>query len=101
MYFVDEEDGTVGGEKPVGFGSFYDLSNILHTAGHGTQRVEGRLQFVGNNLCQRGLTDSRRSPKNEGGDASGINHVAQDSTWSNQVLLSDVVVQRAWTQSFC
>ena len=99
--FIDEQDGAGGVEEAVLLGTVHHLAHVLHTARHGRQRVEGRLQLVGNNRGQRGLAHSRRSPQDETGDAPRLYHAAQHGSLADQMLLADVVVERRRAHSFC
>ena len=52
------------------------------------------------NLRQRRLANTRRSPKDKRRDMSCIDHLPQDSTLAYQMLLPDIVVECARTKSF-
>ena len=101
MDFVDEQDGTGGIEKTVLLGSVYHFTNVLHATGDSRQRVERCLQLMGYDAGQCGLTHSRWSPKDETRDPPRLYHPAQHSPLTDQMLLSDVVVERRWAHSFC
>ena len=68
-------------------------AHLLHAAGHGTQSVKRSFQLVGDDLCQGGLPHARRSPQDEGGDMPRVYHLAQNSSRTYQMLLSDIVVK--------
>ena len=90
--FVNEKDGVGLGKEPVVLGTVDHVAHVFHTAGHGAQRIERGFQLVGNDLCQCRLTHSRRSPQDEGGDASCIDHLAEHCSRSDQMFLADVFV---------
>ena len=101
VYLVNEQDGACRRKEAVALGPFDDLAHILHAAGHGAQGVEGRLQAVGNDLRQSGLSHAGRPPQDEGGNAAGVYHPPQDGPLAHQMLLADVFVQGLRTKSFC
>ena len=100
MDFVDEEDGRRGGEEAVVLCPVDDVAHVFHAAGDGTQGVEGNLELMCDDLRQRGLPHTRRSPEDERGYPSCVNHLAQDGPLAHQMFLPDVFVERAWAHSF-
>ena len=101
MDFVDKQNWTGVVEESVALGFLNDLAHILHTAGYGTERIEGSFELFGNDCSQCGFAHSRRSPKNETGDTFGLNHLTQNTTLANQMWLANIVVKRRRTHTFC
>ena len=88
-------------DDPYALGEGTDwVEAIFDTTGHGAQRVERCLQTVCDNLRQRGLAHSWRAPKYERRNVPRLNHSAEHSALAHQMLLADVVVKGARTQSF-
>jgi hypothetical protein len=101
--FVDEQDGGVrlGIEKPVVLGFLDDFPHVLDARTYCTQCIERTLQLVGDDARQGRLAHAWRPPQDKGGDVAGIDHLAQDRTLSDQVFLTDVIVQFPGTEPFC
>ncbi len=59
------------------------------------------LQLMRNNPRQCSLTYTRRTPQDERRQIATLNHLSENGTFTNQVLLSYVVVQRPRTHPFC
>ena len=98
---VDKQDGRCLVEEAPFLSLLNDVANVLDATGHSRERVERRLQSVGNDLRQRGLAHTRWSPEDKRRDAPGVNHPSQHRPFSYQMTLPDVVIERAGTQSFC
>jgi hypothetical protein len=79
----------------------YNIVDILHTGSDRTQCIKRSFQLVGYDLRQRGLPHPRRPPEDKGGDASRVDHLAQDSPRPHQVFLTYIIVQCLRTQTFC
>ena len=62
MDLVDEEDGRSRREKAVLTRLLDDFAYVFDATRHSGKRVEGSLQFVGDDLGQGCLADARRSP---------------------------------------
>ena len=77
-----------------------DLAHILYATGNGRKGVEGDLQGLGYYLRQSSLAHSRRSPENKRGYAPCVYHLAQHGTLAYQMLLSDIIGERARSHSF-
>jgi hypothetical protein len=54
--------------------------------------VEGAMQRIADDHRQGGLADARRTPKDHAGDVAALYQCAKNSTLSDKVLLSDIVV---------
>ena len=101
MDFIDEKNRRSGLKERLTLGALNDFTHVLHSAVNGREGEEGEVADVGNDFGERGLPHPRRSPKDEGGDASPVQHAAQDAAFADKVFLSDVVVQSDGTKSFC
>ena len=101
VYLVDEEDGRLRVEEVLAAGLLDDIAHVLHAGGHGRERVEGHVKLMGDHHCQRRFAHAGRPPKDEGRDASALYHATQDGAFTDQMLLSDVVVKRTGAHSFC
>ena len=55
---------------------------------------------MGYNLRQRRLAYARRPPKDKRRNPSCIDHFPQDGPLAYQMLLPDIVIERARTESF-
>ena len=99
--FIDEEDGAVGIEEPAFLGTLDDLTHLLDTRSDRTQGIERRFQLVGNDVSQGGLSHARRPPQDERRDMSGVDHLPEHGTRTDQMFLADVVVERPRAHSFC
>ena len=101
MDFVDEKNGRHCAEKLPALGLGYDLAHLLHSTRDGTEGEKGGFQLCRDDLGQSGFAHARRSPQDEGRDASAGNHVAQHGAGADQVLLADIGVERKRAQTFC
>ena len=99
--FVDEQDRRRRVEEVLLAGRFDHFAHILDPRRNGRQREEGAFEFRGHDLSQRGLPHPRRPPEDKGGDASRVDHLAQDSPRPHQVFLTYIIVQCLRTQTFC
>ena len=97
---VDEEDRRCLVEETALLRLLDDVADILDATCDGRQGVEGSLKPVGDDLGQGGLTHTRGSPEDKRRDASCLDHLPQDGPLAHQMLLSDIVVQSARTESF-
>ena len=68
---------------------------------HGGERVERSLHLRGDNLGECGLANAWRSPQDERGDVSRLNHLAEYASFSDEVFLSDIFIERLRSQAFC
>ena len=101
MDFIDEKNGTLLTEESVLPGLFDHFTHVLHSAAHSGKRIERGIKSMSYDFGQGGLPHPGRSPKDEGSNMSGINHLTQHGSRADQMLLSDIVVQRRGTHSFC
>ena len=101
MDFINEQDGAGLREKTVASRLLYHIAHILHTGSDRAQCIKRSFQLVGYDLRQRGLPHPRRPPEDKGGDASRVDHLAQDSPRPHQVFLTYIIVQCLRTQTFC
>ena len=100
MDLVDEEDRRCFVEETAFLRLLDDVADILDATCDGRQGVKGSLKPVGDDLGQGGLTHTRGSPEDKRRDASCLDHLPQDGPLAHQMLLSDIVVQSARTESF-
>ena len=98
---VDEQNGRRGSEKAAVPGPFNHLAHVFHPAGNGAQRIERRLQHVGDDVSQGGFSHARRPPQDERRNSASLNHLAQHRALSHQVTLPHIFVERARAHSFC
>ena len=101
MDFINKKDRTRLIEETTGACLLNDIAYILHPTGHRTECIERSLQLVGDNLCQGCLSHPRRSPKDKRRDAPRINHLAENSPLTHEVLLPDIIIQRLGAQTLC
>ena len=101
MNLIDEQDGRSLVEETTLLGLVDDLPDILYATGHRTERIKRGLHPMGDDLGQCGLAHTRRSPKDERGDATGIDHTTQNGPFSHQMTLADILIESCRTHSFC
>ena len=81
-------------------GRFDHFAHILDPRRNGRQREEGAFEFRGHDLSQRGLPHPRRPPEDERRDVARLQKLAENAVAAHQMLLPDVVVERAGTEAF-
>ena len=101
MNLVDKQNRIRGVEEPLAFGFLNDLPHLFDSGRDRAQGIKGTLQLSGDNHGKGGFPHSRRSPQDERGDGSGIDHLPQDLARPHQMLLSHIIVQRLGTHPFC
>ena len=98
--FVDEQDRRRRVEEVLLAGRFDHFAHILDPRRNGRQREEGAFEFRGHDLSQRGLPHPRRPPEDERRDVARLQKLAENAVAAHQMLLPDVVVERAGTEAF-
>ena len=100
MNLINKQDRRSRIEESATLRSLYHLAHILYATGNGRKGVERDLQGLGYDLSQSSLAHSRRSPENKRGYAPCVYHLAQHGTLAYQMLLSDIIGERARSHSF-
>ena len=100
MNLINKQDRRSRIEESATLRSLYHLAHILYATGNGRKGVERDLQGLGYDLSQSSLAHSRRSPENKRGYAPCVYHLAQYGTLTHQMLLSDIIGERARSHSF-
>jgi len=96
---IDKEDRCRVVEKTGVLRLINHLPHILHPRVDRAQLVKGSFHCVGNNIGQRGLTHSGRTPENNGGNPARVNHPAQYGSLTDQMFLADKFIEGLWTES--
>ncbi len=102
---IDEQDGARVHLRGLRGGDHH-LLDLLDAAHHGGKLDEGGLGGLGDDLGQRGLAHSRRTPQNHGAGPRSVELVAFDLhaqrfAGANQVLLAAQLIQRARAHPLC
>ena len=95
---VDEDDGPRA-VLPRAFGVGHDLLDFFDPGEHGGELDELRLGHVRDDLGERGLARARRPPEDQRAGIVAIDLRAQRLARSDQVLLTDVLVERSRTHA--
>ena len=91
---IDEEDGGgSAGEEGIAAGLVDHLAHLFHPGTDGAEGEEFAVQGLGDDAGEGGLSDPGRAPKDEGGQGAGLDHAPQDTTFPDQVLLADILIQ--------
>ena len=96
MDFIDEEDGTYRRAEDatlLALDALQHFAHILHARMNGTQRIEGGVEAVGDDLRQGRLAHPRRSPEDERRETLLLEHRAEDALRSDQMGLTEVVLE--------
>ncbi len=96
---IDKENGPrseAGGFLRVR----HHLLDLLDAAQHRGEFNETGLRSLGDDLGQRGLADSGRAPQNHGSRIVALDFYAQGHAGTEQLLLANVLIQRAGTHAF-
>ncbi len=99
MDFINEEDGPRS-EAGCFFRVDHDLLDFFDAAHHRGKFDEAGLRGFGDDLGQGGLTDSGRTPENHGTGIVALDFHPQGLAWAEQVLLANIVLQRARAHAF-
>ena len=91
---VHEDDGPFP-ELPVALGLLHHRADLLDPAGDGGKVDEFRLCGVGDDPGQGGLSHPRWPPEDHGRDLVPFDQLAKDLSRPQQMLLPDVLCQRA------
>ena len=92
--FIDEEHGgEPAGEDGTAAGFFDDVTDILHTRTDGGKGEEIPRKGAGDDVGQRRLSDTGRSPEDKGGEIAALDHFPEDTAGPDKVLLTDIIVQ--------
>ena len=101
MDLINEKYCTTAGEQWRVPCLFNDLTYLLDTSRHGIERIEGTVERIGYDAGNGCLASSRRPPHDEREDSAGVYHTTQYSPLANEVLLTDIIIERCGTQTFC
>ncbi len=94
MNLVDEEHGAFAERAPVlRFGN--DFAQIGNTGADGRDRSKMRIGHARDDFGQRGFTGAGRSPEDQRRNVVRFDCAAQRMAFSNDVLLTDELVERA------
>src|SRR5690606_35306728 len=66
---------------------------------HGTELDECRVGPIRNDARDRRLAGARRAPEDDAADRVTLDQLAQCATRCEQVLLTDILVERAWAHA--
>src|SRR5688572_25591368 len=84
---IDEQNRALS--KPPGlFRHGHDVLDLFYSRKNCAEENEGRLGHVGDDLSQRGLSDSRRSPKDHGGNLVSLNRGAEGFSRTKKMILT-------------
>ena len=94
MDLVDEEDGGEGMRKEgTAAGAVDDVAHVLHASTYSRQREELAVESLRDDVGESGLADTGRTPEDERGQSSVLDHVPEDATGADKVPLADIIVQ--------
>ena len=94
MDLVDEEDGPFA-EPAVVLGLFHNAADFLDAAGDGAEVDEGGFGAACDDAGEGCFAHAGRAPEDHGGDAVGVDELAQDLAFSEQVVLAGEFFQGA------
>src|SRR5947209_2594081 len=95
MDLVNKQDGSLSGKRLELASVVHDAAEVGYTGRHGTGGREVGPRGVGNDLGERGLPGTRRSPKNEGRESIVFDGAAQYAAGADDSLLTDKFVKGA------
>ena len=96
MDLVYEKYGNLAGRKErAGFRLVYDLTHFFYSGTHGGEGIEFPVHFLGDYPREGGLSDTRRTPENEGAQIAALYHIPYHATLSDEVFLARIFIQIA------
>src|SRR6266699_3256131 len=99
MNFVDKQNSALSGELPQSPGIFHHFSQVGYARRDSTEPDEVCMRLEGNYLSERGLAAARRPPEDHGRNGVCLNAAAQNSSWPQDVLLPDNLIESARSHS--
>ena len=92
---VDEEDGGERvREERAAARAVDDVADVLDSGAHRGKGIELPVESLRDDMGERGLSDTGRSPQDEGRERAALDHVPEDATGPYKVPLADIIVQR-------
>ena len=95
---VEEQDRSLSTLAEPVAGALDRRPDVLDAGVHRRQLLEGPGRAAGDRQRQRGLAGAGRAPEQHRRQAVGLDERAQRPAGSDEVLLADDVVERAWPQ---
>src|SRR5687767_12860953 len=95
MDLVAEEDGALAGPLLARVRLLDDLTHACYTLGHRTELHECGAGTFCNDAGECGLAGTGRSPEDDAADLVFLDQLTQRLAGSEQVILADIVVERA------
>ena len=100
MDLVYEKDrGQAGPEQGSALCRFENLANFFDSGADGREGVEFTAESLRNYPREGGFTHSGRAPEYEGREVSALYHIAQDTAFTDQVLLADIFFETPWSHA--
>ena len=98
---IHKQDGFPSIHANVVLGLLHHFLHVLFSCHCGVNLPEIRTGGIGNDLCQGGLTGSRRSVKNNGSQLIRLYGPVQQLILSHNMLLPHHLIQGPWTEPGC
>ncbi len=96
---VDEEDRPPPAMLPRALGFRHHVPDLLDAGEHRGEGDEVRLGRLGDQPRQAGLARARRAPEDDRLEQVPLDGLAQRPPRGEQILLADVLVERAWAHA--
>ena len=100
MYLIDENNDPVSVDTAA-IGLLHDCTNILDPTRHRRKGNEFCFGLRCNNLRKCSFTNSRRPPKNHGGDMVTFDKAAEHLSTPQEMFLPDKLFERLRANTFC
>ncbi len=91
--FVEEEDGAFGGVAETEFGFGEDFADFFDADGGGIEVDEMSLCVFGVEVGEGGFAGARGAVEDEGGEAVGFDHAAEEFAGAEDVGLAGELVE--------
>ena len=101
MDLIDEQNGLFSIHAKIILSLFYNCFHIFLACYGCIDLGKTCACGIGNDFCQSGLSGSRRAIKDNRGQLIRLDSTIQQFVFSNDVLLSDHLIQRPGAQSGC
>ena len=95
MHLVHEEDGFAAIQAALALGCVDGFANVLDAGQHCVERDEMGAGGVGDDARQGGLAGARWAIEDHTAELVGLDGAPQQASRSNDVVLADILVQRA------
>ena len=99
MHFVDKQDGPTTILPGLLLGHFHCLADLFDSGQHRRNRFKVRIRDFRQQPGQGGFTHAGRPPENHRMQSTLLQRLAQRLAVSQQMLLTDVLIQIGRTQS--